>query len=266
MNTRTDMPLDEARPQNPSRREALKMGGLMVAFLWLGGGAKVLGRGVQAGRIEAGDPAFAPNAFIRVGNDGSVHLVMPSIEMGQGSYTGQATLLAEEMDLGLDQITVEHAPPNRKLYANPLLGDQATGGSTTIRFCWTTLRQAGAAARALLVNAAAARWKVEPSQCTVARGVIRHDASGRTLGYGDVAAAAAQLPVPEKVQEKEASAFALIGKPLRRVDTAGKVDGSLPFGIDIRVPDMNIATVKACPTLGGKLVSVDDTRARQVPG
>ena len=266
MNVRFDQPLGESQPDNPSRREALKMGGLVVAFLWLGGGAKVLGRAAAQGPVAAGDSAFAPNAFIRVGTDGAVHLVMPSIEMGQGAYSGQATLLAEEMDLGLDQVVVEHAPANRKLYANPLLGEQATGGSTTIRFCWTTLRQAGAAARALLVGAAAAKWKVDPAQCTVARGVIRHEASGRSLGYGEVANAAAQLPVPEKVQEKDAAQFALIGKPLRRVDTAGKVDGSLQFSIDLRVPDMKVATVKACPTFGGKLVAVDDSRARQVPG
>ncbi len=266
MNKRPDLPFGEDGPEQPSRRQALKMGGLVVAFLWLGGGAKVLGRAASAGRIEAGDAAFAPNAYIRVGTDGSVHLVMPSIEMGQGAYTGQATLLAEEMDLGLDQIVVEHAPANRKLYANPLLGDQATGGSTTIRYCWTTMRQAGAVARTLLVNAAAAKWKVDAAECTVARGVIHHQGSGRSVGYGDVADAAAQLPVPEKVKEKDASAFTLIGKPMRRVDTAGKVDGSLPFGIDIRVPDMKIATVRACPVFGGKLVSVDDARAKQVPG
>ncbi|WP_049621211.1 xanthine dehydrogenase family protein molybdopterin-binding subunit [Frateuria defendens] len=265
MNTRPDL-LPGEGPDNPSRRQALKTGGLVVAFLWLGGGAKVLGRAGQPGRIEAGDPAFAPNAYIRVGAGGAVHLVMPSIEMGQGAYTGQATLLAEEMDLGLDQIVVEHAPANRRLYANPLVGEQATGGSTTIRYCWTTLRQAGAAARSLLVAAAAARWKVEPAQCTVTRGVIRHEASGRSAGYGEVAAAAARLPVPERVVEKDPGAFALIGKPLRRVDTAGKVDGSLPFGIDIRVPGMKVATVRACPTIGGKLLAVDDARARQVPG
>ncbi len=256
----------EDRAENPSRRRALKAGGLVVAFLWLGGGAKALTRAGAQGRIEAGDPAFAPNAYVRVGTDGSVHLVMPSIEMGQGAYTGQATLLAEEMDLGLDQITVEHAPANRKLYANPLLGEQATGGSTTIRYCWTTLRQAGAAARTLLVAAAADRWKADPSQCAVSRGVIRHEPTGRSVGYGEVAAAAARLPVPDKVGQKDPGQFSLIGKPLRRVDTGGKVDGSLPFGIDIRVPDMKIATVKACPTFGGKLVSVDETRARKVPG
>ncbi|MET3650496.1 xanthine dehydrogenase family protein molybdopterin-binding subunit [Dyella japonica] len=256
---------EEIELQNPERREWLKRGGLVVAFMALGGAGRAWGF-IEHARIDADHPEFAPNAFVRVNRDGSVQLVMPSIEMGQGAYTGQATLLAEELDVGLDQITVEHAPPNRKLYSNPLLGDQATGGSTTIRFCWTTLRDAGAAARFMLVAAAAQRWKVDPDQCTAARGVVTHTASGRTLGYGELADAAAKVTPPEKAPLKNPKDFQLIGKPLRRVDTPGKVDGTLPFGIDIRVPGMKVATVQASPTFGGKLVSVDDTRARAIPG
>ena len=179
MNLRVPPAPHDADLQSPSRRELIKRGGLVVAFMWLGGASRVWGL-PDSTRIDAGHPAFAPNAFVRVGNDGSIQLVMPTIEMGQGSYTGQATLLAEELDVGLDQITVEHAPPNRKLYTNPLLGDQATGGSTTIRFCWTTLRNAGAAARFMLVAAAAQRWKVDASQCTVTRGMVTHAPTGRT--------------------------------------------------------------------------------------
>jgi isoquinoline 1-oxidoreductase beta subunit len=256
---------DDDGLQDPSRRELIKRGGLVVAFMWLSGPMRAWGLADTA-RIDQGQPLFAPNAFVRVGNDGSVQLVMPSIEMGQGAYTGQATLLAEELDVGLDQITVEHAPPNRKLYSNPLLGEQATGGSTTIRYCWSALRNAGAAARFMLVSAAAQRWKVDPAQCTVARGVVTHAPSGRTLRYAELADAAAQVAPPDKAPLKNPSDFQLIGKPLRRVDTPGKVDGSLPFGIDIRVPGMKVATVQACPTFGGRLDSVDDTRARAVPG
>lgn len=254
----TDLP-------DPSRRELLKRGGLVVAFMWLGGASRVWGLADNA-RIDAGHPQFAPNAYVRIGNDGSVQLVMPSIEMGQGAYTGQATLLAEELDVGLDQITVEHAPANRKLYANPLLGEQATGGSTTIRYCWTTMRNAGAAARSMLVSAAAQRWKVDASQCTASRGLVTHAPTGRTLRYAELADAAAKLPPPDKAPLKDPSDFQLIGKPMRRVDTPGKVDGTLPFGIDIRVPGMKVATVQACPTLGGRLGTVDDTRARAIPG
>ncbi|WP_267221566.1 xanthine dehydrogenase family protein molybdopterin-binding subunit [Dyella silvae] len=256
---------DDADLPNPSRRELLKRGGLVVAFMWLGGATRVLGLD-NSTRIGENHPLFAPNAFVRVGNDGSVQLVMPNVEMGQGVYTAQAMLLAEELDVGLDQITVEHAPPNRKLYLNPLLGDQATGGSTTVRYCWTALRDAGAAARYMLVNAAAQRWKVDPSQCTVARGVVTHAPTGRTLPYGELADAAAKVTPPEKAPLKDPKDFQLIGKPMRRVDSSGKVDGSLIFGLDVRVPGMKIATVRACPTFGGRLASVDDSHARSIPG
>jgi len=265
MNLRVPPSPHDVDLQSPSRRELIKRGGLVVAFMWLGGAGRVWGL-ADTPRIDASHPAFAPNAFVRIGNDGSIQLVMPTVEMGQGSYTGQATLLAEELDVGLDQITVEHAPPNRKLYANPLLGEQATGGSTTIRFCWTSLRNAGAAARYMLVAAAAQRWKVDASQCTVARGVVTHAPTNRTLRYAELADAAAKLPMPDKVAPKDPKDFQLIGKPLRRVDTPAKVDGTLPFGIDIRVPGMKVATVRACPTFGGKLASVDDARARAIPG
>lgn len=262
---RVDPAQNEIEPQNPARRELLKRGGLVVAFMWLGGASRVWGF-TEGTRLDADHPRFAPNAFVRVGADGSVQLVMPCVEMGQGAYTGQATLLAEELDVGLDQITVEHAPANRKLYANTLLGDQATGGSTTIRFCWTSLRDAGAVARYMLVAAAAQRWKVDPSQCTAARGVVTHAPTGRTLHYGELADAAATITPPAKPPVKDPKDFQLIGKPVRRVDTPGKVDGTLTFGIDIRVPGMKVATVQACPTFGGTLASVDDTRARAIPG
>lgn len=256
---------EEIELQNPQRREWLKRGGLVVAFVALGGARRAWAFPEHA-RLDAEHPDFAPNAFVRVNRDGSVQLVMPSIEMGQGAYTGQATLLAEELDVGLDQITVEHAPPDRKLYTNPLIGDQATGGSTTIRFCWSTLRDAGAVARFMLIAAAAQQWKVDPAQCTAAHGVVTHTATGRSLAYGQLADAAAKIAPPQKAPLKDPKDFQLIGKPLRRVDTPGKVDGSLPFGIDIRVPGMKVGTVRASPTFGGKLVSVDDSRARAVPG
>lgn len=265
MRLSADVLPNQNEPQNPARRELIKQGGLVVAFLWLGGASRVWGFAPDA-PIDADHPAFSPNAFVRVGSDGSVQLVMPCVEMGQGVYTGQATLLAEELDVGLDQITVEHAPANRKLYTNGLLGDQATGGSTTIRFCWTTLRDAGAAARYMLVMAAAQRWKVDPSQCTTAHGVVTHTASGRTLPYGELADAAANVLPPAKPTLKDPKDFQLIGKSVRRVDTPAKVNGSITFGLDIRVPGMKVATVQACPTFGGTLASVDDTRALALPG
>ncbi len=255
------------------RRRAIKFGGLSLAFVWLGAGGRArafINARPQSGDAAAasadGNPGFAPNAFIRVDAEGPVRLVMPNVEMGQGIYTGACAMLAEELGVGMDQIKVEHAPPNEALYGIPLLGEQATGGSTSTRDQWAVLREAGAVARTMLVTAAANRWRVDPASCTVERGVVAHTASGRKLAYGALAKAAGTLPIPPKVALKDPAAFTLIGKPLRRIDSPDKVVGATQFGIDAKVPGMKIATVKACPTRGGKLVSVDDARARAVPG
>ena len=257
-----------------ARRRALKqLGGLALVFVWTAGGgtarAAIAARrqpGDAAAAAADGDPPFAPNALIRITTDGSVHLVMPAVEMGQGIYTGACMLLAEELEVGMDQISVEHAPPDEALYGLALSGGQITGGSTSTRAQWQVLREAGAVARCMLVAAAARRWGVEVSTCSVARGVVTHRHSGRTLSYGALAQAAAGLPQPATVVLKDPRSFTLIGKPLRRVDAAGKVDGTTRFGIDVQVPGMKIATVKACPTFGGKLVGIDDRRTRAVPG
>jgi len=254
------------------RRKALKLSGFSLAFVWLGAGkaqAFMSARpqpGDRAMALADGHPAFAPNAFIRIDAEGPVRLVMPQVEMGQGIYTGACALLAEELDIGMDQIKIEHAPPSDELYGIPALGGQATGGSTSIRTQWGVLREAAAIARTMLVTAAANRWHVDPADCAVHRGVVSHDKSGRKLAYGALVTAAAALPIPAKVTLKDPAAFSLIGKPLRRVDSLDKVVGATQFGIDARSPGMKIATVRGCPTLGGKLKSVQDERARQVPG
>jgi isoquinoline 1-oxidoreductase beta subunit len=254
------------------RRKALKLSGFSLAFVWLGAGkaqAFMNARPQPGDRplaLADGHPAFAPNAFIRIDAEGPVRLVMPQVEMGQGIYTGACALLAEELDIGMDQIKIEHAPPNDALYGVPALGQQATGGSTSTRAQWGVLREAAAIARTMLVTAAADRWHVDPAACSVQRGVVSHDKSGRKLSYGALAAAAAALPVPAKVLLKDPAAFSLIGKPLRRIDSADKVTGATQFGIDARLPGMKIATVRSCPTFGGKLKSVQEDRARRVPG
>lgn len=257
----------------PSRRAILGGGGFVLAFTVLarGGKAWAIGSprpqpGDAAAAAADGHPAFAPNAFIRIDKTGPVRLVMPNIEMGQGAYTGQATIMAEELDIGLDQLIVEHAPPNEPLYAMPALQMQATGGSTTIRGGWEVFREAGAVARSMLVSAAAQGWSVDPATCTTDRGVVHHAASGRSSPYGSLAEAASRQPVPPKVTLKDPKAFKLIGKSWRRLDTAAKVDGSMPFGIDAQAPGMMIAAVASCPVYGGKLKSVDESRARAVPG
>ncbi|MET0331827.1 MAG: xanthine dehydrogenase family protein molybdopterin-binding subunit [Dyella sp.] len=264
----------DASGVDQSRRRALKFGGLTVGFLWLGGSVgKALGAvaptpgDATAAAVADGNPPFAPNAFIRIDLDGSVRLVMPFVEMGQSIYTGTAMLLSEELGVGLDQVRVEHAPPDDKLYGNAALGLQVTGGSTSTRVGWQGLREAGAVARTLLVSAAATQWKVDPASCTVERGQVIHSASGRQLGFGALASAAGKLPLPSApVKLKDAKDFQLIGKPWRRVDAQIKVNGTAQFGIDVRVPGMKIATVQACPTFGGKLKAVDERPAHAIPG
>jgi isoquinoline 1-oxidoreductase beta subunit len=259
-------------PVDLERRRALAAGGLSLAFLWLGSGkanAFINARRQEGDPTAAaadGNPPFAPNAFIRIDAEGPIRLVMPNVEMGQGIYTGACAMLAEELDVGMDQIAVEHAPPDEALYGIALLGGQVTGGSTSTRSHWGVLREAGAVARSMLVSAAAARWGVDPVGCSVKRGVVTHDKSGRKLAYGALAKAAGALAVPAKVALKEPAAFTLIGKPLRRVDSPAKVAGTAEFGIDVKVPGMKIATVKACPTHGGTVRSVDERRARATPG
>jgi len=255
------------------RRNALKLTGLSIAFLWSassGTARAAMNARRQSSDAAAaaadGNPPFAPNAFIRIDTDGAVRLVMPSVEMGQGIYTGASMMLAEELGVGLGQIKIEHSPPNEQLYANPFLGGQITGGSTSTRSQYQVLREAGAVARTLLIQAAAERWHVDPSTCTVAQGVVSHSSSGRKLGFGALAKSAGALPMPAKVTLKDPKDFTLIGKPLRRVDSADKTKGATQFGIDVRVPGMKVATVKACPTFGGKLIGVDERRARAIAG
>jgi isoquinoline 1-oxidoreductase subunit beta len=250
---------------NTSRRNFLKL----TATTAIGGGL-MLGFGFPVhGQIRdslTSNAPFAPNAFLRIDRAGKVTFVMPVIEMGQGTYTSIPMLIAEELEVDVDKVVIEHSPPDDKVYANPLLGAQITGSSTAIRGTYIPLRRAGATARVMLVRAAAQRWKVDPASCRAENGVVVHAPSGRKLGYGRLVDAAAKLPVPEKVALKEPADFKLIGTPHRRLDSAGKVDGSAKFGIDTRLPGMKFAVLAASPTFGGKLVSVDEAKAKAVPG
>jgi isoquinoline 1-oxidoreductase beta subunit len=210
---------------------------------------------------------FAPNAFVRIDRAGQVVLTMPYVEMGQGTYTSIPMLIAEELEVGLDQVRVEHAPPNEKLYGNPFLaGVQATGGSTAIRATWRPLREAGAVARTMLVSAAAKRWNVNPASCRAQRGEVLHPPSGGRAKYGELAAGAALIPVPDKVALKQPGDFVLIGTPVKRLDTPAKVNGTAVFGIDVRPLGVKIATLAQSPVFGGRLKSVDDKAALAVKG
>ena len=194
---------------NLSRRRFLQIGAVA-------GGGLMLSLHLPSANGDAeaaGADRFAPNAFIRIGSDGQIVLTMPYVEMGQGTYTSIPMLIAEELEVDLKQVRLEHAPPNEKLYGNPLLGGiQATGNSNAVRASWQPLRQAGATARTMLVAAAAKRWNVDPASCRAQDGEVHHTATGRSAKYGELAADAAHLPVPENVVLKRAVDFKLIGK------------------------------------------------------
>src|SRR5262249_46995227 len=209
---------------------------------------------------------FAPNAFIRIDPSGRTTLVMPQVEMGQGVYTAVAMILAEELDADFTQVALVHAPPNEKLYANPSFGVQVTGNSNSIRAFWKPLRLAGAAARTMLVQAAAKQWQVDPATCSAAQGKVTHAASARTVGYGDLIDAASSLPVPQDPPLKDPKNFTLIGKPLKRFDTPGKTNGKVVYGIDAMLPGMKFATLAQSPVFGGRVGHVDDSAAKSIPG
>jgi isoquinoline 1-oxidoreductase beta subunit len=215
---------------------------------------------------DATDGKFAPNAFIRIDVTGKTTLVMPQVEMGQGIYTAVAMILAEELDADFASVTLEHAPANEKLYANPAFGIQATGGSTSVRAFWKPLRDAGASARAMLLQAAAQQWQVEPASCSTSNSEVSHRESGRKLSYGALALAASSLTPPKDVALKDPKDFVLIGKPLKRLDTPDKVNGKVVYGIDAMLPGMKFATLKQSPVFGGKVGKVDDRAARKIPG
>src|SRR6202795_952348 len=250
--------------EGPSRRHLLT-GGLAGGFL-LAFHLPVRAANEPVPMAYAPEGPFAPNAFIRIDNAGKTTLVMPQVEMGQGIYTALPMILAEELDADFALVALEHAPPSDKLYGNPLFGIQATGNSNSVRAWWKPLRTAGASARAMLVQAAAQQWQVEPASCTTANSEVMHTESGRKLSYGElVDAASAQTP-PKDVPLKDPKNFGLIGKPLKRLDTPDKVNGKAVYGIDAMLPDMKFATLKACPVFGGKVAKVDDSAARKVPG
>ncbi len=244
---------------NVSRRTLLKgAGGLALGIFFA-----PLMRGMDA--LAAGGP-LEPNAFVRIDLDGTVTVLAKHLEMGQGSYTGLATLLAEELDADWDKVRVEGAPADVKRYNNLAFGPmQGTGGSTAMANSWEQMRNAGATAKAMLVAAAAQRWSVPVSEISVDKGVVSHAGSGRSAGFGDLVEAAASLPVPEQVQLKDPKDFKLIGKlELRRKDSTDKTDGSAIFTQDFKLPGMLVAMVAYPPRFGGVPRSVDSSKAKAV--
>src|SRR5579862_1418618 len=196
-----------------SRRRIVKAGlaGGLVLTLHLP--VRAANEPEQAPDSTAGQ--LAPNAFIRIDQSGKTTLVMPQVEMGQGVYTAVAMILAEELDADYSQVVLEHAPPNDKLYGNPIFGIQVTGNSNSIRSFWMPLRKAGASARAMLVAAAAQQWKVDPQSCTASNGKVVHSPSGRSLAFATLVDSAAKLPAPPNPPLKDPKDFKIIGKSLK---------------------------------------------------
>src|ERR1700682_1407635 len=192
-------------------RRALLTGGLAGGFLlaFRRAGCRIT-EPVQP--LDVTDGKFAPNAFIRIHVTGHTTLVMPQVEMGQGVYTAVAMILAEELDADFSRVTLQHAPPNDKLYGNPTFGLQVTGNSNSIRAFWKPLRDAGAGARAMLIQAAAREWQVDPASCTASNGEVTHTESGRKLSFGTLAASANSQTPPKDVALKDPKDFVLIGK------------------------------------------------------
>ena len=232
---------------------------LTISLTALGGLA--LGVRVQGASENRLARTLEPNAFVRVEPSGELIVVVPRPEMGQGSRTAIAMLVAEELDADWQRVRVEQADLDESRY-----GPQYAGGSAVVRTSWTPLRHAGATARALLVSAAANRWGVDPAQCVTERGLVRHLGSRRSATYGALAGAASRLPVPTDVPLKSPSQFRIIGTSRHGIDVPAIVTGRAPYGIDVRVPGMLFASIERSPVFGGQLRRFDDVKARGVPG
>jgi isoquinoline 1-oxidoreductase subunit beta len=253
-----------------SRRAVLKGAAGLVIGLYLPEMARAQSGAAQAFRPAAGGAAgFAPNAFVRIGTDDTVTVLIKHIEFGQGPFTGLATLVAEELDADWSKVRAEHAPSNPDLYKNLAFGVQGTGGSTAIANSYEQMRKAGATARAMLVAAAAQSWGVPAREITVERGVLRHAASGREGRFGQFAEAAARQPVPADAPLKDPSVFRLIGRDdgsVKKLDSAAKSNGTAQFAIDIREPRMLTVVVAHPPRFGARVASFDAGAARAVQG
>ena len=246
--------------KNETRRDFLKVSGSVAGGLALG--FYMPGRHNVAVAAEA---TSSPNAWVKIGQDNTITIMVARSEMGQDVYTSMPILVAEELEVDLSKVKVEFAPP-AEVYINALLGGQLTGGSTSVRDAWEKLRKAGASARMMLVTAAANEWNVDVAQCKASNGMITGP-GGKKVTYGQVAAKAAAVEVPKDVPLKPSSQFKIIGNAKqKRLDTEAKVKGVAQYGIDTRVPGMLYAAVAMSPAIGGKVASFDDTRAKSMPG
>ncbi len=259
------MKIPTTQPLLPTRREFLKSAAgasvlaLTIGFEWSASTRRALG-------VTSPGP-FAPNAFVRIGADDSITVIAKHLEMGQGSYTGLATILAEELDADWSKVSVESAPADAKLYNNLAFGPvQGTGGSSAMANSYAQLRDAGAKARAILVSAASQEWHVPVGELTVEKGVVSHAASKRRASYGSLVKTAITLPVPATVTLKDPKNFTLIGGRPARVDVPSKTDGTAQFTLDVVLPGMLVALLKRPPLFGATVKSFDAGAASAVPG
>lgn len=244
-----------------SRRDFLKTTSLATGGLLMG----VVLPGAKLEALAAG-MVHTPNAWVHIADNNTITLISARSEMGQGVYTSMPMLIAEELNVDIRQIKVSIAPPNAKLYGNPLLGGpQLTGGSTSVRDGWEKLRVAGAQVREMLISAAAAKWNVDRSQLKAENGMVLGP-KGKKATYGQLAEAASRLPVPEKVSIKDPKDFRIVGKRTLRLDSPSKVNGTARFGIDVKLPGMVYAALEQCPVIGGTVKSYDASQARSMPG
>src|SRR6201996_2503503 len=245
-----------------NKASALSRRGFLKAGAAAGGGLLLSFYIPEAWAQGAPKPyVLNPNAFIAIAPDGKVTFQIPQEEMGQGVYTSLSQLLADELDVSFDQVTALPAPPIDALYGSPAFHRMGTGGSTSIRGFYYPLRQVGASGRAMLVQAAANQWRVDPASLRTDNGQVIDDAhGGRKLSYGQLAPHAAKLPAPQDVTLKADKDLKLIGKPVKRLDTPDKVNGKAQYGIDVRMDGLKIATLAASPVVGGKVAHVDSSK------
>jgi len=244
-----------------SRRSFIKASSAVSA------GGMLMGVAIPSGPARAAGMMHTPNAWVHISDDNTITLISARSEMGQGVYTSMPMLIAEELNVDLKKVQVAIAPPNTKLYGNPLLGGpQLTGGSTSVRDGWEKLRIAGAQVREMLISAAATKWNVDRSTLKAENGMVIGEGKGQRATYGQLAAAASQLPVPDKVSIKDPSQFRIVGKKMTRLDTPAKVNGTATFGIDVKLPGMVYASLEQCPVIGGTVKSFDASAAKGMPG
>ena len=242
-----------------SRRDFLKTSSVVT-------GGLLMGFALPGAKLEAQAAAtvFTPNAWVHIADDNTITLISARSEMGQGVYTSMPMLIAEELNVDLNQIKVSIAPP-AAVYVNALLGAQITGGSTSVRDGWEKLRVGGAQVREMLISAAADKWKVDRATLRAEHGMVLGP-KGQKASYGSLAEAAAKLPVPEKVALKDPKDFRIVGKRVKRLDTPAKVNGTAEFGIDVKLPGMVYASLEQCPVIGGKVKSFDASKVKGMPG